>query len=124
MKLMCIWLSFSILLLGCYTHTTITRDTPLPPATTEVSFRLKNGTRIVSREYQRLDNGYKVLGKLVDKENKNSKDFSGIISDEQINEVVTNEFSVGKTALALILTTVVLVGGYLLILDASGIYLF
>lgn len=97
MTIMCIILSFAILLTGCYSHTTVAKDTPLPPPTIEVSFRLHDGTYILSNEYQRVENGYKVVGKLVNKENRSSKEISGIISDEQINEVVTNEYDAGKT---------------------------
>ena len=95
MKLMCIILSFAILLTGCYTNTPLTKDSP--PSTVEVSFRLHDGTYILSTEYQRVENGYKVVGKLVNKENKNSKEFSGIVSDEQVKEVVSLEFDVGLT---------------------------
>jgi hypothetical protein len=102
MKLICVILSLSILLTGCYTHTTVTEDTSLPPSTVEVSFRLCDGTHILSSEYQRVENGYMVMGKLVNKENKNSKDFSGIVPNEQIKEVVTNEFSIGLTVLGVV----------------------
>jgi hypothetical protein len=97
MKLMCVILSFAILFAGCYTHTTVTKDSPLPPPTVKVCFRLTDGTDIFSNEYRRVENGYRVVGKLLNKENKNSKNFSGIVSDEQIKEVVTNEFSPVKT---------------------------
>jgi hypothetical protein len=96
-KLICITVSFAILFVGCYSHTTVTKDSPLPPPTVEVTFRLNDGTYILSKEYQRVENGYKVVGKLVNKENRSSKEMSGIISDEQINEVVTNEYDAGKT---------------------------
>jgi|WetSurSiteA1Bulk_404760.scaffolds.fasta_scaffold241520_1 hypothetical protein len=95
MKLLCVILSFAVLLTGCYSHTTLTADSP--QSTYEVSFRLKNGAYILSHEYQRVENGYKVEGKLVNKENKGSKEFSGIVSDEQVKEVVTNEFDAGLT---------------------------
>jgi hypothetical protein len=120
MKLICIILSFAILLAGCYSHTTVAKDTPLPPPTIEVSFRLHDGTYILSHEYQRVENGYKVVGKLVNKESKNSKEFSGIISDEEIKEVVTNEFSIGITVLAVVLTSGIIMGGAALIIEASG----
>ena len=97
MKLISIILTFAVLFAGCYSHTTVTKDTPLPPPTVEVAFRLNDGTHILSNEYQRVENGYKVEGKLFNKENKNSKDFSGIVPDEQIKEVVTNEYDPGKT---------------------------
>jgi hypothetical protein len=121
MKLISIILSFAILFMGCCTHTTITKDTPLPPPTVEVTFRLNDGTYILSNEYQRVDNGYKVVGKLVNKENKESKDFSGIISDEQIKEVVTNEFDKTKTVSAAVLSvSIFLVGVGLAIAESMS----
>jgi hypothetical protein len=117
---MCIILSFAVLCVGCYTHTTVTKDSPLLPPTIEVSFRLNDGTYILSNDYQRVENGYKVVGKLVNKENKNSKDFSGIVSDEQLKEVITNEFNMGKTVLAVALTVGILVGGMAIIIGLSG----
>jgi hypothetical protein len=121
MTIMCIILSFAILLTGCCTHTTVTKDSPLPPPTIEVSFRLHDGTYILSNEYQRVENGYKVVGKMVNKENKESKEFSGIISDEQIKEVVTNEFNKTKTVSAAVLTvTIFLVGVGLAIAESMS----
>ena len=123
MKLWCVILSWSVLFTGCYTHTSVTNDTPLPSPTVEVSFRLHDGTYILSNEYQRVENGYKVVGKLVNKENKNSRDFSGIVSDEQIKEAVTNEFNKTKTVSAAVLTvTIFLVGVGLAIAESMRSY--
>lgn len=113
-------MSFVLLLTGCYSSTTVTKDTPHPPLTVEVSFRLNDGTHILSNEYQRVANGYKVVGKLVDKENKNSKHFEGIVSDEQIEEVVIVKYDRGKTVSAIALTVVLVVGGMAIIIWASG----
>ena len=57
---------------------------------------------------------------MVNKENKNSRDFSGILSDEQVKEVLTNEFSRGKTVLAVALTVGILVAGMAIIIGLSG----
>ena len=123
MKLLCIILSFAIVFAGCYTHTTVTHDSPLPPPTVEVSFRLNDGTHILSNEYERVENGYRVVGKLVNKENKNSKDFSGIVSDEEIKEVVTNEYDAVKTVGAAVLTvSIFLVGVGMAIAESMGSY--
>jgi hypothetical protein len=111
MKLVCVILSFAILFAGCYTHRTVTKNSPLPAPTVEVSFRLNDGAYILSGDYRRVDDGYRVVGKLVNKENKNSKEFSGIVSDEQIKEVVAIEFSPVKTVGVVLSVGVVLVGG-------------
>jgi hypothetical protein len=95
MKLLCVILSSAILLTGCYSHTTLTADSP--HSTHEVSFRLKDGSYVLSRTYERAENGYKVLGKRVQEKSHTETDFSGILLDAQIKEVVTNEFDTGKT---------------------------
>jgi hypothetical protein len=102
MKPMCIILSFAILFAGCYTHTTVTKDTQTCDG--ELIFRLHDGTCIFSREYKRVDNGYAVVGKVVNKNNTKREDFSGIVSDEQIKEIVTNELSIGLSVPWVILT--------------------
>lgn len=89
-------MSLVLLFTGCYTHTNVTKETP--PADVEVVFRLHDGTRILSSEYQRVENGYRVAGRLI-RENSSAADFSGMIGDEQIKEVVTNEFNPGLTVL-------------------------
>jgi hypothetical protein len=112
-------LSFALLFSGCYTHTPLTKESP--PSTVEVAFRLNDGTYILSSEYQRIENGYKVVGKLVNKENKNSRDFSGIVSDEQIKEAVTNEFNKTKTVSAAVLSvSIFLVGVGLAIAESMS----
>jgi hypothetical protein len=102
-KLIRLCLSFTVLLAGCYSYTPLTKDTPLPPTEGDVSFRLYDGTHILSNQYQRVENGYKVAGRIIDEENKISGDFDGIVCDEQIKEVVAVEFSAGKTGLAVLL---------------------
>ena len=107
MKLLCIILSFAILLAGCYSHTTVTKDTPNLD-NKEVTFRLlwmKDGTikniynqgeaYIISKQYHRIENGYEITGTLVTP--KNTKDYSGILYDDQISEVIHSELNVTKT---------------------------
>ena len=101
MKSLCIILSCLSFFAGCYTNTPLTKDSP--PLSAEVSFRLINGTYILSRTYERVESGYHVVGKLVNKEYRNSKDFDGFVSDEQIWEIVTVEFSAVKTVVGVAL---------------------
>jgi hypothetical protein len=91
MKLISVCLSLTILLTGCYSYTSVTKDTPVLPPTTEVTFRLTNGTQIVSSEYHRIENGYHIMGKW------NGAAFEGSISDDKISQVVFAEFDSGKT---------------------------
>jgi hypothetical protein len=95
MKLLCAILSSAILLTGCYSHATLTADSP--QSTYEVSFRLKDGTYVLSRTYERVENGYKVSGTRVRQNPSAETGFSGILLDTQIEEVVTNEFDTRKT---------------------------
>jgi hypothetical protein len=97
MRLVCVITSFAILFSGCYSHTTIAKDTPALPPTTEVTFLLKNGTQIVSSEYHRMENGYHIVGKW------NSAVFVGFVSDDKISEVFITEFDSGKTITGIVL---------------------
>ena len=112
MKLLCIILSFSILFAGCYTNTPLTKDTP---SRAGVTFRLNDGTSIVSSDYQRVEDGYQVVGELLPfREN-----FSGTITDRQIEEAVIVKFDTGKTVLAVVLTAGTAVAAYYAILAIS-----
>jgi hypothetical protein len=114
MKLLCVILSFAILLTGCHSHTTLTADSP--QSTHEASFRLKDGTYVLSTTYERVENGYKVVGKRVQHNPPAEIDFSGILLDTQIKEAVTNEFDTGKTVVVLLLgVDLVAVAGYHLV---------
>ena len=116
-------MSFVLLLTGCWSHRTVTRDTPLPSSTTELIIRLQDGRCIFSKTCERVENGYSVVGTLVSKENNTSRDFSGIISDEEIKEVVTNEYDGVKTVGAVVLTvSIFLVGVGLAIAESMSSY--
>ena len=101
-------MSFTLLLTGCYSNTSLTKDSP---STAEVTFRLNDGTSIVSRHYQRIEDGYHVVGTLVSREYwNNDKDFDGILSDGQIKEVVIRELEVTSTVILLGLPVLLLIG--------------
>jgi len=101
MRILCIMVSLILLFTGCYTNTPLAKDSS--PSSAEVSFRLNDGKYILSHFYQRVGRGYHVVGTLVNKDNKSSTDFDGIVGDEQITEVVTVEFSTEKTVLGVVL---------------------
>lgn len=116
MKRMSVILSITILLAGCYTNTTVTKDTPLPPPTVQVRFRLTDGTYILTRlsfnnqrTYQRLENGWHIIGELVQPD-KSSQPFEGIVRDELIMEVIAPEYDAGKTFMNIAVGSVIIVG--------------
>lgn len=127
LKLMSIILSFAILFTGCYSNTTVTKDTPLPPPTVQVRFRLNDGTYILprlsfnnQRTYQRLENGWHIIGELVQPD-KSSQPFEGIVRDEQIMEVIAPEYDAGKTFMGIALGVGVIVG--IVVIVAAATYL-
>ncbi len=101
MKLICVCLSFAILVTGCYTNTPLTKDSP--PVAAEVTFRLNDGRVIVSRTYERIANGYHVIGTIRNREFRTEWDFDGIVQDEQIKEVVIIELDITKTVITAVL---------------------
>ena len=120
MKLMRIALSLTLLFMGCYTNTAVTKDTlevddvKVDDAT--LIFRLKDGSYITSKggQHQRTGNGYSVVGSLAVKGIPGLTDFAGIVRDDQIKEVTTSTFSVGLTVLVVgsaVVLVLVSVGG-------------
>ena len=110
MKLLCIILSFTILLAGCYSNTTVTKeDTPNNHG--ELTLWLHDGSYIISEsgQYNRLENGYKVVGKQVGIYSYPVA-FAGIVKDEQIKVVVSREFDVGLTVVMVTFGIAIVVG--------------
>jgi hypothetical protein len=108
-------MSFILLLTGCYSHTTITKDTPPLPPTVEVTFRLNDGRDIVSRTYERIANGYHVIGTINNRQYRTKWNFDGVVRNEQIKEVVIIELDITKT----VITTVLGVGIVVALLTLS-----
>ena len=130
MRLLCIILSFAVLLTGCYSSTTVTKDSPNLD-NEEVTFTLlwmKQGTvkdiynhgegYIVSKQSHRIENGYEVTGKLVTPTNKSGQDFSGILHDDQIKEVTISEYH--ETLTWIVTGGVVLVVAVIVMLIATS----
>jgi len=139
MKLMRIILSFAILFAGCYTPTVVTSDTPQLD-NKEIIFKLlwieRDGKKeiyehgesyIISKagqQHQRIENGYLVSGKLV-KPYTFSKDFYGVLYDEQIAKVVSSEYDATLTWVVIGgVIGVVLVGGVIAIVATPTTPLF
>ena len=103
MRFTCFIMSFVLLLTGCYSHTTITKDTPPLPPTVEVTFRLNDGRDIVSRTYERMENGYHIDGTAHNRGYAIQHwDFHGIVRDEQIKQVAIVEFDTTRTVVAVL----------------------
>jgi hypothetical protein len=105
---------FSTLFVGCYSHTTLTADSP--KSESEVKFQLKDGAYVRSENYERVENGYRVVGTKVGVQELEQEQwpdgtaFSGILLDTQIKEVVVTEFDWGQTVLTVVGVLVVIAG--------------
>lgn len=123
MKLISIVLSFTLLFTCCYTPTVVTKDTPHSD-NKELVFKLlwiKNGaikeiyhpgeSYVISQigQHHRIENGYEVKGTHVTSVNF-SKEFSGILYDDQIKEVVVSVNEYDATATMALIGVGVLVG--------------
>ena len=94
MKLLCIIMSFTLLLTGCYSPTTITKENTANLDNEAVTFYLTDGTFIESKaeNHHRIENGYEVTG-----EHSSHKEISVVLRDDQIARVVSKKIDVGKT---------------------------
>jgi hypothetical protein len=125
MKLTSIILSFTILLAGCYTPTVVTKDTPQLD-NKELIFKLIDGSYVKSKggQHHRIADGYEVTGNHVyEKYNNNSRDFSGVLRDDRIKEVIISELDVTKTVVAASLGGLLLASMIMLIANPISISL-
>ena len=88
MKLMCIILSFAVLLAGCSSNTLVTKDDVLD-ASSGFTFVLKDGSSIEANGwgYFSLENGYQIAS--------SDGTPSVIILDEQIETILRKETDTG-----------------------------
>ena len=99
MKLLCIILSVTTLLTGCYSHEVIENNAiPTPNLdNVEVTFELHDGSSIISlagEEHSRIEGGYRIVGKLNSNQLWNTtSDFDGIVRDEQIKDITVSELN-------------------------------
>ena len=103
MKAISVLLSFSILLVGCYSQSSLTKDEAVPNNETVV-FYLKDGTYVESKseEHTRIDTGYQVVGGLFKDKHAQGR-FEGVIHDSDIQKVTANEFNVVRTSIGAVL---------------------
>jgi hypothetical protein len=95
----CILLSISILFVGCFTESSITRD-ELAPDDSKVFFYLKDGSYIksYSDQHQRVEGGYHVSGTIIRK-GESAVTFDGLVLDRDIDRFGVDEFNVVGTLL-------------------------
>ena len=128
MRLLCIILSFAILLTGCYSSTTVTKDSPNLD-NEEVTITLTDGSFIISKsgQHQRVEDGYRIVGQLrhTPKDNWNTLNyqrpdslFDGILLDEQIKEVVVDKLETERTILAVLFPVVII--GFIVIFTTKA----
>ncbi len=98
MKLICVCLSFAILLTGCYSPTTITKDDTPNLDNVALTFYLTDGTYIRSKagNHHRIENGYEVTGEHMSGQYY-CKEISVVLRDDQIAKVVSKKIDVAKT---------------------------
>lgn len=86
-------LAFSLLFVGCYSQTEITKDESVPDD--EVAFfYLKDGTYVESLEkaHDRIEGGFHVTGWRFKDEKNGLGKFSGVILDSDIQKVTAKKF--------------------------------
>ena len=138
MKLMCIGLSFVLLLTGCFSDTVITKeDVPALDKKEEVTVHLIDSTYIITHDYTRIDSGYVITGRLaIDhakeieqnpyynpfRENLNSTDFSGVVLDNRIKEITIREYDRGMTIRAVkeAATAGIILIGFIMVATSLG----
>ena len=103
MKAMCVILSFSVMLIGCYSQSPLTQDEAVPSNETVV-FYLKDGSYVVSNAegHVRISSGYQVVGELVKDKHAQGR-FEGVIQDTDIRNVTANKFNVVRTSIGAVL---------------------
>jgi hypothetical protein len=102
MKTICVLLSFTIVLVGCYSQSSLTKDESVPN-NEAVVFYLKDGRYIKSKpeEHTRTDTGYQVVGELV-KNKQTQGRFEGVIHDSDIQKVTANTLDIVSTSIAVV----------------------
>ena len=112
MKLLYIILSFAILFTGCYSHTTVTKDSKNLDSQ-DLTFYLTDGSYIKSKSGQhiRLENGYEIVGIMrhTPKDNWNTLNYQHpdslvdrIVFDKQIKNIVAVELDTVSTIVAVV----------------------
>jgi hypothetical protein len=100
MKAIAVLLSLTVLLCGCYTQSTLTKD-ELAPNDEKAFFYLKDGSYVESKsdQHTQIDCGYRVVGSHFRDGYAGGKvePFEGVIKESDILKVTANKFDTAET---------------------------
>ena len=134
MKLICVCLSFAILLTGCYSYSSIGEDESVLDDR-DVQFRLIDGSLLESRQgnHSRIEGGYQVSGTLTKEDmlretwvngvSKIVQPFTGTIQDADIQEISVYQYQAGATTLAIVIASPVVLVACLFLFNGQGLLL-
>jgi hypothetical protein len=110
MRVFPLFLSLSLLLCGCYTEASLTRDERAPDDS-KVFFYLHDGSYVksLSHKHHRVESGYQAAGTKMTKA-RTSENFDGILQDADIASIGSMEFNLWGTV-ALVGGTTLFVAG-------------
>ena len=109
-KCICTVLLISMLMMGCFTKSSITKD-ELVPDDGKVFLFLHDGSYIksFSGNHHRLDSGYQIVIGEITKPDKFPEAFTGVVRDVEIAEIKVERFNVVGTVMGTVL------GGWLIV---------
>ncbi len=111
MKVMCLFLSLSLLVSGCYSSALLRVDKSAADDR-DAKFYLQDSSRVESEwnRHKRVEGGYQVDGRRI--KDGEEQEFHGLIRDQDIVKIEADEFDTGSS----ILVGVFVIGGLTAIL--------
>jgi hypothetical protein len=108
MKKSCVLFSFSILFVGCFTETSVTKDEMMSD-NSKVIFYLKDSSYITSysNHHSREVGCYRVIGTIV-RHGGFPKNFDGVVQDDELEKYGVDKFNVAGTLIAVGLAAAVI----------------
>jgi|WetSurMetagenome_2_1015567.scaffolds.fasta_scaffold275460_2 hypothetical protein len=103
-KYICILLLISMLMMGCFIKSSITKE-ELVPDDRKMFLYLQDGSYIksFSGNHHRLDSGYQIVGGEIMRPNEFPRAFDGVVRDVEIAKVKVERFSFVGTVLGCVL---------------------
>ncbi len=134
MKLICVCLSFAILLTGCYSYSSIGEDESILDDM-DARFHLTDGSLVESRQgnHSRIEGGYQVSGTLTKEDmlretwvngvSRTVQPFTGTIQDADIQEISVYQYQAGATTLAIVIASPAVIVACLFLFNGQGLLL-
>jgi hypothetical protein len=134
MKILCVILSFVLLLTGCYSYSSIGEDESVLDDM-DARFRLTDGSLLESRQgnHSRIEGGYQVSGTLTKEDrvretwvngvSRTVQPFTGMIQDSDIQEISAYQYQAGATTLAIVIASPVVIVACLFLFNGQGLLL-